>query len=165
MQHMEMFGGSEHLEVDHFDPRRKGDYLQKYDNLFPAKRACNNKKRANWPDMHMEKLGIRFLNCCKERDYDVHIFEDPDTHEVWGATPAGRYHVRTIGLNSKNLVAARAERAKLRKRLAEMFVVVRKFDPAILGLLKALKGLLERNIPPIEYRKKPPKNFGEILPD
>jgi hypothetical protein len=160
MQHVDMLGGVEHLEVDHFDPARKNDYIQQYDNLFPAKRACNNKKRASWPTPEEQNAGIRFLNCCKERDYDVHIFEDPDTHEVWGCTPEGRYHVRNLGLNSRNLVEARAERAKLSNLLAKSIFIFRSLDPAIAVYVRALAAILQKHIPLIEYRSKPAKNRG-----
>jgi hypothetical protein len=53
------------------------------------------------------------LNCCNEADYGVHIFEDPDSHEVVGVTPEGKYHVRNCDLNAPHFIEERAERAEL----------------------------------------------------
>ncbi len=62
-------------------------------------------------------MDIRFLNCCEENDYGTHIFEDPDTHEVVGITPAGKFHVRCCDLNADHLVKERADRAKFWEKL------------------------------------------------
>jgi len=157
MQHTHNAGGKEHMEVDHFDPRKKNDYIQIYSNLFLAKRACNNKKQANWPTKAELRQGIRFLNPCKEMDYGVHIFEDPDTHEVWGATPAGRYHIRMTGLNSENLVAERAKRSKLRMFLTKTPLTFKRSpDAFIVQAITALKRELILCIPEIPLKKKPP---------
>jgi len=76
MQHTYRAGGATCMEVDHFDPRKKLDEIQKYPNLFLATRHCNGAKRDRWPNNHERKLGVRFLNCCSEVDYGIHIFED-----------------------------------------------------------------------------------------
>ena len=85
MRHQKMADGS--LDVDHFDPREKRNYLQRYNNLFLASPHCNGRKSDFWPTVSEERQGIRFLNCCKEYDYGKHIFEDPRTNEVFGVTP------------------------------------------------------------------------------
>ena len=53
----------------------------------------------------LKKLGVRFLNPTKEQDYGVHIFEDAVTHELVGASPAGRYHLRCCGSERATLGA------------------------------------------------------------
>jgi hypothetical protein len=109
MQHHSRAGK---LEVDHFDPRRKGDLTQSYDNLFPASRHCNGKKSDTWPNKAEEAAGCRFLNPCEEVDYDQQIFEDPSTHLLVGMNPAAIWHVRMCGLNAEHLVHERSRRAK-----------------------------------------------------
>ena len=111
MVHISRGGGKKCMEVDHFNPHKKKDLIQEYSNLFLAHRHCNGAKRDRWPSGNDRKLGARFLNCCIEIDYDVHILEDPDTHEVVGVTPEGRYHVRNCDLNARHLVDERTERA------------------------------------------------------
>jgi hypothetical protein len=101
------------MEVDHFNPHKRNDSIQEYENLFLATHHCNNAKRDRWPTNKDRLLGVRFLNCCKETDYGVHIFEDPDTHELVGVTPEGRYHVRNCDLNAPHFVNERADRANL----------------------------------------------------
>src|SRR5262245_45937371 len=104
MQHKERAGS---MEVDHFDPRRKKDLIQDYNNLFPASRHCNGKKGDNWPHRGELAAGCRFLNPCKEMDYGEQIFEDPISHELIGVTPAAKWHIRICGLNSEKLVVER----------------------------------------------------------
>jgi hypothetical protein len=113
MQHVYRAGGRKCMEVDHFNPHKKLRGIQEYNNLFPATRHCNLSKSDRWPSNKDRELGVRFLNCCQELDYDVHILEDPDTHEVVGVTPQGKYHVRNCDLNAPHLTRERAQRAKL----------------------------------------------------
>src|SRR5687768_7909179 len=58
------------MEVDHFDPRKKQDRIQEYENLFPASRLSNATKK-RWPNAAEERAGMRYLNPCKEQDYGV----------------------------------------------------------------------------------------------
>jgi hypothetical protein len=150
------------MEVDHFNPNKKRDYVQAYDNLFLATRHCNSAKRDRWPTSKQRTLGIRFLNCCKEADYGVHIFEDPDTHEVVGVTPAGRYHVRSCDLNAQHLVDERAERAALwllleTKPITEKTRVSTKVQTMVenrkllLECVEAIRHCAEAAIPKIPY--------------
>jgi HNH endonuclease len=108
MQHSEHAGP---LTVDHFDPRRKNDYIQDYENLFPASQHCNRRKWNYWPKRDEAAAGCRFLNPCKEIDYGEQIFEDRFTHELIGTNPAARWHIRICGLNSPHLIAERVKRA------------------------------------------------------
>jgi hypothetical protein len=144
------------MEVDHFNPNKKDETIQQYANLFPATRHCNGAKRDRWPTNKDRKAGARFLNCCEEADYGVHIFEDPDNHELVGVTPEGRYHVRNCDLNAPHLVAERAERAKIRWLLEARPVFIAK-GWSIPDQVVMLRAVLERMILPIPYL------FGEAL--
>lgn len=145
------------LEVDHFDPRRKKDKYQHYENLLPASRHCNSVKSDNWPSISETKRGIRFLNPCEEMDYGEQIFENPDTHELYGITPAARYHIIMCGLNAPFLVNEREQRCKYRRDLYELPVQV---DPAHIDKLHAIlenyKEMVDKMIPPIPAGPLPP---------
>ena len=150
MQHTHRAGGRKCMEVDHFNPHKKKDPIQEYENLFLATRHCNGSKRDRWPRNKERELGSRFLNCCKEPDYGVHIFEDPDTNEVVGVTPEGKYHVRNCDLNADHLVKERADRARIR-RLIEAVPVRIKKGWTLPPETKALADVVAEMIPPIPY--------------
>ena len=117
MQHWRVGGGQRCMEIDHFDPRRKSDAEQNYENLFLVHRHCNGAKRDIWPSDSDLRQGIRFLNCCQEWDYGVHIFEDLANGEVLGETRAGKFHIVACDLNAPHLMEERRERTKkLRNR-------------------------------------------------
>jgi hypothetical protein len=109
MQHQLRIGP---LEVDHFDPRKKNDPIQDYDNLFPASRHCNGKKSDTWPTKAEHAAGCRFLNPCEEMDYGEQIFENLASHELVGLTRAAVWHIRVCGLNADHLVQERRRRAE-----------------------------------------------------
>lgn len=109
MQHQSRSGT---LEVDHFDPRKKKNLIQDYENLFPASRHCNGKKSDTWPSKAESAAGCRFLNPCQEVDYGEQIIEDPRTHKLTGLTPAAKWHIRVCGLNADHLVHERRCRAE-----------------------------------------------------
>jgi hypothetical protein len=107
--------GRETIEVDHFDPRREnGKKNHDYKNLLPAYGPCNRSKSNKWPSAEAEAAGVRFLNPTVERDYGVHLFEDPQSHKIIGLTPAGKYHLRYLSLNTDYLVRKRANRSSAR---------------------------------------------------
>jgi hypothetical protein len=158
MQHTNRAGGLKCMEVDHFNPRRKRDAYQKYDYLFLATRHCNGAKRDRWENNNHRKLGARFLNCCEEADYDVHILEDPDTHEVIGVSREGIYHVRNCDLNAPHLVQERRQRAKLWDLIEKTPVRLRDFGgrttvnvQSVMELTEALRKVASEMIPKIEY--------------
>ena len=105
------------MQVDHFDPRRKKDRIQRYSNFFLADAHCNGMKSDTWPSREAQKKGVRFLNCCEEMDYGCCVFEDPATHELVGMTPAAIYHIEMIDLNAPHLIKKRRERAEVRALL------------------------------------------------
>ena len=78
------------MEIDHFDPRKKEDFIQQYENLFLAKRHCNGAKSKFWPSGAEQALGLRYLNPCREQDYGVHIFEDSQDASPGGDHASGQ---------------------------------------------------------------------------
>lgn len=139
------------MEVDHFDPRKKRELIQPYENLFLASHPCNNFKGTTWPSKADLAAGCRFLNCCEEQDYDEQIFEDPDTHYLIGATTAAIWHIRNLDLSAPHLVDERRDRAELRRLLnAQPIRVKPDADKAQMDLLiERLKKSLETMIPDI----------------
>jgi hypothetical protein len=165
MIHEDVAGGVGAMNIDHFDPRKKSNFLHRYDNLFWSSRECNGRKHQHWPTKEENRRGIRFLDCTRERDYGVHIFEDPITHEVWGATPAGVYHVRIMNLNASVFVRHRKLRAIMAEALTGTIVQLqtkglsaKSFQASLapfLLLMNPMRQLFELSIPPIEFRQKP----------
>jgi hypothetical protein len=100
------------MEIDHFDPTLTGVARNAYSNLMLATRHCNNMKRDAWPSPEQIAMGYRLLNPTKEMDYGVHLFEDPQTHELVSATPAGQYHIDMLDLNHETFVWERRKRAQ-----------------------------------------------------
>ncbi|PYK24822.1 MAG: hypothetical protein DME59_12135 [Verrucomicrobia bacterium] len=139
------------MEVDHFNPTLPNRSRNRYSNLFLSTRHCNLKKRAYWPSPTDQKKGIRFLNCCEELDYGVHIFENSETHELVGVTPAGRYHIIACDLNADHLVTERRERSLLRDLLTRTVVIVRPNTNlgSLRANLKLLASIVDRMIPRI----------------
>ncbi len=152
MQHTSRAGGRKCMEVDHFNPHKKDDRIQEYENLFLATRHCNGAKRDRWLSNKLRRLGARFLNCCKEPDYGVHIFEDPDTHEVVGVTPEGKYHVRNCDLNAPHLVEERAERSQFLNLLENQPMKLKgKGTWTLPSEAQALQNVVRKMIPKIPY--------------
>ena len=160
MQHVEYVGGDVGMHIDHHNPNLPDNIRHSYENLFLASAHCNGKKGKRWPSAEQQKLGLRYLNPCKELDYGYHIFEDPDTFEVWGATAAGVYHIRMLDLNASHLVNERRRRFQLRALLESPNAV---FFSGVVGVdnsttragIAALHEDIELKIPLIPQRKKP----------
>ena len=153
LQHVERVGYRS-IEVDHFNPNLKGLRRHEYTNLFPATRHSNGAKSDLWPSGKLKRMGVRFLNPTKEQDYGVHIFEDAVTHELVGASPAGRYHIRCCDLNAPHLVQERRDRAQLSKILGDYFVTAKVNlsklgDGKLVDASSVLRAILATMIPPI----------------
>ena len=142
------------MDIDHFNPKFKKNYLQSYDNLFLATRHCNGKKHGFWPDPEAQSKGVRFLNCCEEQDYGVHIFEDPDTHKVFGVTPAGIYHVRILDLNAEDLVNERKMRAEFYAALTQTRASVHGPFEEFTKAMALMGDQMNLFIPMIPYRQQ-----------
>jgi hypothetical protein len=123
MQHQVRSGT---LEVDHFDPRRKNELWQYYNNLFPASRHCNGRKSDTWPSKTELAAGCRFLNPREEMDYGEQIFEDATTNKLVGMTPAAIWHIRICGLNADRLVEERRRRAKHWGTIRDRAIILKK---------------------------------------
>jgi hypothetical protein len=147
MQHVEECGDVA-MHIDHFDPRLKTRYTQDYSKLYLASSQCNIAKGVHWPTETEEKWGVRFLDPCAERDYGVHLFEDPSTHELVATTAAGWWQITICDLNAEHFVIERRERANLQKiltgggRIRSSLALARE-------AISQLKEDYERKIPPI----------------
>jgi hypothetical protein len=148
MQHQSRSGS---LEVDHFDPRKKNDLIQDYNNLFPASRHCNGKKWEHWPAKTELAAGCRFLNPCEEMDYGEQIFEDSQTHKLIGVTPAAKWHIRICGLNADHLIEERRRRTKHWRTIQNRAIKVKKSAPheVIQELITSFREEVELMIPKI----------------
>jgi hypothetical protein len=154
-QHLSRAGGLKCMEIDHFDARKKTDFIQDYENLFLATRHCNGAKSKFWPTPGEQAMGLRYLNPCREHDYGEHILEDAATHLLVGVTPAGRYHIRMCDLNADHFVAERRERAEIWKLLRSTVTVKRNQLPRMaVDLAEALRKQAEQMIPEFPH---PPK--------
>ena len=158
MQHYTRAGGLTAMEIDHHNCNLPDAVRNNYDNLFLSTKHCNGHKLAK-PSERDIRLGLRFLNPCIEDDYGTHIFEDPDTFELWGDTPEGRYHIRNLDLNAYHLILERKTRHAARTEW-EKEGLVTTADPAAdldgTGVfLSSMKGEIDRMIPPIIQKKKP----------
>lgn len=108
------------MEVDHFNPHLKSKDVQLYSNLMPSLGSCNRTKGSTWPSPADRKLGLYLIDPTKELDYGHQIFEDPATHRLEGTTPAAKYHIRVLGLNSAYLINRRKTRSELASLLQRL---------------------------------------------
>lgn len=146
------------MEIDHHNPWLPEGIRNRYENLFPATRHCNGKKGKRWPSREQKEAGIRFLNPCSDLDYGHHIFEDPETFELWGATPAGVYHIRMLDLNAPHLVTERRNRFRLwALRTQPNIVTLLSSVPEAMRVLDALYEELTAMIPLWPQRTNPRK--------
>ena len=147
--------GQRFIEIDHFDPRKKKDFIQKYSNLFLSDRECNGNKSNIWPTTKQRKAEIRFLNCCEEMDYGEHIKEDPHTHELIGFSPAALFHISILDLNAPHLVKERARRHRFRSMLQSTPILLRDGVPySDFRFVDELRALTDEMIPPIPFTNK-----------
>ena len=154
MQHALRVGGLKCLEVEHFDPRLKKKLFQGYKNLFLASRHCNGAKGDNWPRPSETRAGLRFLNPCEEADYGVQIFEDPDSHEIYGTTPAARWHIRMLDLNARHLVFERAERTRRLARIENQLITIKGCVETATELANEYRQILNTYIPEIPLQSR-----------
>jgi hypothetical protein len=166
MQHLNRAGGHKCMEIDHFDPRKKNDFIQEYNNLYLSTRHCNGSKRAVWPTASQMRAGLRYLDCCKEMDYGSHLFEDATTHRLIGVTTTGVFHIRSCDLNAPHLVNERRVRAKIWNslRMAPVSVTASiESAPAVLAAMDLLTKQAREMIPEITPPPQgwtPPRPFS-----
>ncbi|TVP75263.1 MAG: HNH endonuclease [Puniceicoccaceae bacterium] len=162
MLHENQMGGETCLEVEHFDPRRKKDKIQRYSNLLLSCRHCNLKKSTKWPTEEQYRKGIYFIDPTIELDYGKHIFEDPETHEVFGVTPAGKWQILQMDLNAGFLVRKRKERAEWNKiksgQAGVMFECKLGQENEARNSLSRYEDFRQYDIPEIPLKKNPKRN-------
>ncbi|MEY2605535.1 MAG: hypothetical protein QOH31_3351 [Verrucomicrobiota bacterium] len=122
MLHLNEAGGESAMHVDHFNPTLSGKKRNHYTNLMLASAHCNLRKSSTWPSWSKRSKGLRFLNCTEEQDYGQHVFEDRRTGRLYGSTPAGRFHIEMLDLNSPHLCYKRKQRTELRLLNNNVFV-------------------------------------------
>jgi len=158
MAHHLRSGGTGAMDIDHHDPGKSLWTKNSYDNLFLASRHCNGKKGKRWPKPEQLAAGVRYLNPCKEVDYGHQIFEDPATFEVWGATPAAKYHVRMLDLNAEHLVRERRSRFDLWALWRSKGIVTMRAGANLTDVatgIRVFKSELDLMIPLIAQQPKP----------
>jgi hypothetical protein len=148
------------MEIDHFNPTLQGLARNEYSNLMLATRHCNSSKSDTWPTLRQQANGMRFLNPCVETDFGVHIFEDPDTFLLWGATAEGRFQIRMLDLNANHLVQERRARHTLRalwnrQGRVEYVGTFAEGAAEIADGLKELRRQTNLMIPPLPQRPDP----------
>lgn len=134
------------------DPARQIAFLGRLAHFKipePAWGPCNRSKGNKWPTVEEEALGFRFLNPTVERDYGIHLFEDPESHKIVGLTPAGRYHLRRLALNTEHLVLKRKNRS-IAKGLRAQVELLQAFSPYTAAQLDDFLGNAESAIPEID---------------
>jgi len=142
------------MQVDHFNPRKKNKKIQAYSNLFLSDAHCNGTKSDIWPSKEQQAKGLHLLNCCEEYDYGNVIFEDSETHELVGTTPAAIYHIEVIDLNAQHLVDERRKRSELRSLLTRPAYLDIKNKPEVYEISKALQKISKEDF--IPYIPPPP---------
>jgi hypothetical protein len=157
-QHLQRVGGVGGMDIDHHNPGLTHPKKNDYANLYLATRHCNGKKGDEWPSRKQVDSGIRFLDPCAETDYGVHLFEDPDTFEIWGATPAGRYHIRMLDLNADHLIRERRRRHELLALIKQPQIATAIRDDALKGV-QAFREEVRDMIPALPQKRKPPRNL------
>jgi len=110
---------------------------------------CNNFKRAKWPHAALRRQGYRYLNPTTEQDYGVHIFEDPETHELVSPTVEGRYHIDMLDLNNDTFVFERKVRAAFHKGRQEKPAFFNGSFSEIREVMDVFGKLIDFCIPPI----------------
>ena len=145
------------MEIDHFDPTLEGAARNRYSNLMLATAHCNNFKRKTWPHKALQDKGFRFLNPTVEQDYGVHLFENPETHELETTTPEGRYHIDMLDLNNNAFVRERKARADFRK-LRKMLPTLGG-NPSQLSEMMRMLSAVRFMIPPID----PPPPGADLI--
>ncbi len=141
--------GQRCIEVDHHNPKIKGAKRHAYTNLFPAHRLCNNAKQDQWPTRAQQRRQIRLLNPCNEGDYGHQIFEDPESHELIGTTPAARYHIIVLDLNNPAFIEERARRSQFKAMSSEMYEVPIGGEQAAETIIRSYRKLERHFIPNI----------------
>lgn len=161
-QHVSLAGGDSQMEVDHFDPRTKTKTRQSYFDYVLATAHCNGKKW-DYPLTGKPRRKIRgavpLINPCEERDYGLHIFEDPRSCRLWGATERGRTQIRQLDLNAPHFVEERRMRAydwSLIENPGPIRANPKEPLDKIADVINQLRRHAEQSIPRWEVKEAPP---------
>jgi hypothetical protein len=131
--------------VDHFDCKLKGRKRHFYKNLMLACATCNMSKHDK-PVKNPYDKEQRLLNCTEENEFVEHIRETEDGQ--WEAmTPAGHYHLESIGLREDCHKNKRRARKVMTEGIAKLFktaVEYRSHNPVDLHneMMTAIRSLL-----------------------
>jgi hypothetical protein len=140
--------------VEHFDCKLRERQRHQYVNLMLACVTCNMCKHDK-PVVNKFNPKQRLLNCTKENEFCLHIKEN-EMGEWEPQTPAGFYHIQSIGLDEQ----CHSKKRFMRRRLAESILTLyttaiqylghnpRVIHDAIMGHTKAIVEEL-RNLPPL----------------
>lgn len=140
--------------VEHFDCKLKGRERHFYKNLMLACAACNMSKHDK-PVINPFDKEQRLLNCTEENEFVGHIREMEDGQ--WEAqTPAGHYHLESIGLREDCHRNKRRARKIMAEGIAQLFktaVEYRTHNPVglhdeMMATIRSLLTVLE-NFPPL----------------
>jgi HNH endonuclease len=140
--------------VEHFDCKLKGRKRHFYKNLMLACAACNMSKHGK-PVRNPFNAEQRLINCTEENEFVEHIRETEDGQ--WEAmTPAGRYHLESIGLREDCHRNKRRARRVMIEEIAKLFKTAVKYEthnPAELHdqMMVTIRSLLTvlDNFPPL----------------
>ncbi len=161
-QHSSRAGGDSQMEVDHFDPKTKTKSKQDYFDYVLATAHCNGKK-SNYPLVRNTRKKIRsavdLINPCEEKDYGYHIFEDPNSCRIWGATERGINHIRQLDLNAPHFIEERSQRAydwSLIENPSPIRATPKEPLEKIADIIGALRRHADQSIPKWDVKEAPP---------
>jgi len=114
--HEDWAAGEDGFHLDHFRPRGLFPHLENdFYNLYYACYPCNKWKWQHWPSQELERVGICFVDLCKD-DFNKH-FELTADGKLLPVSPAGEYTTKIIRLNRVHLVRVRALMSELNRRV------------------------------------------------
>jgi len=140
--------------VEHFDCKLKGRERHFYKNLMLACATCNMSKHDK-PVKNPFDKEQRLLNCTEENEFVEHIRETEDGQ--WEAlTPAGHYHLESIGLREdchRNKRRARKVMLENIAQLCKTAVEYRSHNPVglhkeMMASIRSMLTVLD-NFPPL----------------
>lgn len=111
-------GGSKKFHIDHYFPKSKfPEKCCEYSNLFYSCADCNRLKGSYWAN-YVQKIFHKYiLNPC-DYDYDIHF--DRTKSEWIPKTPAAKWNVEKLRLNSKKQIDVRESRILFLKAIEEL---------------------------------------------
>ncbi len=134
--------GSDIFGVDHFRPRiRFPELAAVYANLYYCCANCNSIKGQRFPDEHLLKAGICYVDPCSVDPFLRDLFEERDGL-FSGLTSSGRFTIDVIRLNREECRRFRFRRQQSAERITRLRSVVAALDPNDDGSRLAADALL-----------------------